>query len=388
MISLSINRYQIVYILLVFMYIFSIIYIPIEVSGSSVSNKLIPIIIFFVICIYISSIILVKHLKEFFILFIFIISILISSSSSFISFIYTVNFTILLLYGILFYSMSKYYGIRFLNSYFKFIYIFSFVTVFFALLEYFFPSLVDSLFFLRGSIYSEKGQVSSLYSNPNVYGVMTALSIGIGYVVNKNNYKIFFLNLILLLGVVLSGSRMALLISLGIIFFNHIKLPFSSNKIINVSLILLVLISIFYASLSHLIDLNLRDVIWNGALNAFKEFPLFGVGLGQFQYEISNFTNITIKQSPNNLVFGFLSEIGIVSSIIFLFFIIMFSFKTSSNLDKKRIELDYKLAILMFFLIISQFSEYFFIYVSPYVLIFITTLVYIKVNKTIQKGKI
>jgi len=376
-----IKKAKLVLIMFILMYITSIIYIPIEIAGSSIFNKICPIVFFILITIIMTNNIKYKYIKKFVILYLFIVFIFVSATRSFISLIYTINISILLLYIVLLYSAVRSFGLEFLIKFMKFIYLFSIIVVFIAFIEYFFPDLVRNLFFIRGSIYSGKGHMSSVYSNPNVYGLITTFSLAIGFIVYPKNIKLFVVSLFIISGVLISGSRMSLAASLAVLMLNYVRIPLSSFKFTTIAVMLLVIMSICYNDLLSVIDLNLRNIVWEGTVKAFNTYPLFGLGLGQYQYEISKFTSISIKQSPNNMFFGFISEVGIFASILFLGFI----FSVIKNRYKIKLSnyckgVDYRLGILMFFLIITQFTEYLIIYVPPYILILSITMIYINQN--------
>ena len=317
-----VKKERLLLILFSLMYVSSIVYIPIEIGGSSILNKILPIFFFILIGGMVYDKISVSTLKRFNLLYLFIVLILLSSNRSYTSLVYSINISFLLMYIVLIYTLAVSYGLSFLDNCLKFIYHFSVLIALIAFFEFYFPNLANNLFFLRGSIYSDKGHMSSLYSNPNVFGLCSSFSIGIGYLLKLKKYRLIILNLILLLGVVYSGSRMALFSSLGIIFLNLLNLRISSLKLTLLGIFFLVASSLFYDDILRLIDLNLRNTVWDGTIKAYKSNPLLGLGFGQFQYEISRFTNISIKQSPNNMFFGFISEAGIVSSLVFLFFVI------------------------------------------------------------------
>jgi O-antigen ligase len=117
-----------------------------------------------------------------------------------------------------------------------------------------------------------------------------------------------------------------------------------------------------------LINLNLRDEIWQAAIVAFYSDPLFGIGLGQFQEDISIYASGYLEQSANNLFVGLLSELGIIGFLLFNYFWLkpILSYKKQANEH-----LWYQSSTLLLLLIASQFSEYMLLYVGPYVLLIV-----------------
>lgn len=351
-------------------YISSIIYVPFTIANNAVTNKLFPALILLYLYFNLRNEIKLKHIKNFFIVFPLSISFLISSGS-FISLAYTMVFVTLILYVIPYYVLLNLYGESFLNKHLLFIILISLIAVGFAWIEYLNPGIVNSLFFLRGSIYSGKGQVSSIFSNPNVFGLMTAFSFqAVLTYYKKNIFKILILFGILLSGILISESRMALAIIILLATLKIIPLiKISQSLFVICGVLVIFYISINFELIGTFINLNLRNEIWEGALVAFQNNYIFGIGLGQFEQDIGFYVSGYEAQSPNNLFIGLLSEVGLAGFLLFFYFV----FKPLFLPKKKNLNKHFYLnsSIMLLVLLISQFSEYMLLYVGPYVLMLV-----------------
>lgn len=124
-----------------------------------------------------------------------------------------------------------------------------------------------------------------------------------------------------------------------------------------------------------------RLVIWNNAINRFKENPLFGVGYG------SEYHNEILKidhSHPHSIIFQLLAETGLIGFGIFSFFT-FFVFKKSIADYKSIQSTEYKSTYLFyplsftFFLLFSCFhfaihENYFFWYFAGMIVGFDTSL--------------
>lgn len=323
----------------------------------------------------------IKHFKNYTFLFIITISFSFSAFSTLNSIIYLVNFFLYSIFFLALYASFDIYGYDFIKKYSRLLYLFAIFVSILAVFEYFFYYQMNNIFLFRGSPYYEsKGQVCALYSNPNIFGMMTALSMQLGFIVYESKLKILFTSLFIIMGVLLSGSRMALAILLLIFIVNTLKIRFNSFTTIFISLFSLVGLSIISLYLTGLIDLNFRDVIWGASFDAFIENPYFGMGIGNFQNNINQFLDIDWIQGANNLFWGLLIEAGIVTSILFYLFLLISTF-SNKKLKLKYKLFDFKMGLLLSLLIISQFSEYFLIYVTPYLFLLFLSIAAIKFNK-------
>jgi hypothetical protein len=376
-----ITRRNLILYLLFYAYIFSILYFPLEVLGSSIITRVVPLIILLIILILLFEKIKIKHLKKYLSLFLIIVLFSISSIYELNSIIYLVNFFLYSLFFLVIYTSFDSYGYDFIQKYSKLLYLFAVFASLLAIFEYFFYYEVNKIFLFRGSPYYEsKGQVCSLYSNPNIFGLLTALSMQLGFIAYKSKVKVLWTSLIIIIGVVLSGSRMSLAILLLTLFINLFKIRFSSFIMVFMSIFLLIGLSILSLYFSGLIDLNFRDMIWNASIDAFHTNPYFGLGIGNFQNKIDQFLDIDWLQGANNMFWGLLVEAGAITSIAFYLFLLGSAF-SRKKLKAEYYTFDSRFGLLLSFLIISQFSEYFIIYVIPYLFLLFVSISAIKFNK-------
>ena len=70
-----------------------------------------------------------------------------------------------------------------------------------------------------------------------------------------------------------------------------------------------------------------RNVLWRQAINMFLDYPISGVGIGQFNVEISNYHFVkgsinNLVDIPNNFYLHIVSEMGILPLIIMIWFFV------------------------------------------------------------------
>jgi len=351
-----------------FAYISSIIYVPIVIANNAVTNKILPFVSLCCLFILLRNEIKLTHLMKFSVVFLLALSSILSVGG-YISLAYTLVFLSLIAFVFPYFTLFSLYGEGFLNRHLKFIVTVSVISVILGWIEFLYPSIIDKVFFMRGSIYLHKGQVSSLFSNPNVFGLMMAFSFQIAMLLYKNILVVIIFFAIFLSGTLLSESRMAMSIISIMLFLKIIPINKISQKFTVLIIILLALfISFNFNLVFDLVNLNLRDEIWQGAIGAFYSHPLFGIGLGQFQEDISIYASGYLEQSANNLFVGLLSELGMIGFLLFNYFWLkpILSHKKQANKH-----LWYQSSTILLFLIASQFSEYMLLYVGPYVLLIV-----------------
>jgi len=363
-----------------FSYISSIIYVPLLVAGHAVSNKILPIISLLLLIFILKNEIKLKHLKTFHFVFFIAISFMVSVGGL-LSLVYTVVFLSFLLFIFPYFVLFKLYGEVFIRRHLFFILYTSFLSVIFAWFEYLYPATASEIFFLRGSIYSEKGQVSSFFSNPNMLGIMVAISFQIANVLYKKNIIILSsIFLVFLSGVWLTGSRMAMGLIIAIFILKIIPIiKISQTFLICLAISLTFYMSINFHIMENYVNLNLRGEVWGGALSAFSSNIFFGIGLGQFEQDIGLYVFGHDKQSPNNLFVGLLSEVGFVGFVLFFCLIL----RTLYSYFKKPVKnhINYQSSVMVMFLIISQLSEYLLLHVGSYVLLLVLFLAVVEWSK-------
>ncbi len=200
----------------------------------------------------------------------------------------------------------------------------------------------------------------TMFNSPNKLGGFLILLIPFvfgGIYTFKNNFRLKVYGMIVLtLGIVsliISGCRGAMLgLLLGsficFIMIEYKKLPtrkFALNIFKAACIIIIGLIIVYFVfpvMISRSYDME-RVYLWNSAIKMFCDYPVFGVGVGNFnEYYINNgYINPLAKEAnldtPHNMFLWFLAERGI---IVGLPFVIMLMFQAYMLL--RNVLTDYK----------------------------------------------
>lgn len=351
---------------------FSVFSFPIEVGGSNISTKILPL-FFLGAGILLGWTNRVLQDNYFPVVLLFLLSTSIGSLFEINSLIYSMNFILLFSFTVI---LSRVNGIRYGSEYYFWILdgflLTSIVGVLFSILQYFNYALTDMFWFLKDTPYYEsKGQFSSMYTNPNIFGFVSALSITalqITFFYNRMKFSTFILSMIILLiGVYLSGSRMSVALSLVSIVLFNLYVWLHKDWFLIFAIVMIAAVTFLFEMIATIVDLNFRGVIWTASLNIIKDNVFFGVGLGNLQYLIQDYSSmIKWVQSANNFFIGWLAEAGLISFILFLFLFLKFT----------RIKVFAKegFSFFLILLLVSQYSEYFIIYVSIYTFLLISML--------------
>lgn len=367
---MKMSRYKLIRGCVFSVMLFSIFSFPLEVGGSNISTKILPL-FFLGVGIFLAWTADILRDRYFPVILLFL---LFSSAGSLFdinSLIYSINFTLLFSFTVL---LSRLGGIRYGAEYYfvvlEGLVFTSIVGVFFCFLQYFNYALTDVFWFLKDTPYYEsKGQFSSMYTNPNIFGVITALSItALQIIFSHKRIKLttfLVLMAMLLIAVYFSGSRMSIALSLISIFLFNLYKWLHKDMFLILALIIIVSGTFLFQVVETVVDLNFRGEIWAASLSVIEDNLFLGVGLGNLQYLIQDYSSeITWVQSANNLFIGWLSEAGLISSILFLFLFFRFS--------RIRIFAKESFSFFLILLLVSQYSEYFIIYVSIYTFLLAT----------------
>lgn len=200
----------------------------------------------------------------------------------------------------------------------------------------------------------------TMFNSPNKLGGFLILLIPFvfgGIYTFKNNFRLKVYGMIVLtLGIVsliISGCRGAMLgLLLGsficFIMIEYKKLPtrkFALNIFKAACIIIIGLIIVYFVfpvMISRSYDME-RVYLWNSAIKMFCDYPVFGVGVGNFnEYYVNNgYINPLAKEAnldtPHNMFLWFLAERGI---IVGLPFVIMLMFQAYMLL--RNVLTDYK----------------------------------------------
>jgi len=137
--------------------------------------------------------------------------------------------------------------------------------------------------------------------------------------------------LIILVVLIFTKSYGAWIGLIAAIFF---LLFLKANKYFKFILILLAVISVVVLITSLVgsrgASYNARWVIWDKALEVFRQYPLFGIGPGTFEYYFPPYPKWGVPQ-PHSIYFAFLLQTGIIGFVGFIWLLILFfkrGFKT------------------------------------------------------------
>ena len=208
-----------------------------------------------------------------------------------------------------------------------------------------------------------------IFHNPNEFSIL--MVIGFAYIlfVEKKNIYNYLLLVLFLFGVVLSGSRSAILgifLSVIVYLFHH-----RSNNIINTILILssLLLFSFFGGqnnALQRMFELDLfnRKYEYLYAIETFLQKPIFGYGLKNYahiDFSLIQFDDVKIDFGAHNAYLSILVQYGAFFSIIFFSIFIYYLikiYKTKLDIfDKNILKVKYLLFVISYTLINGLFEN-------------------------------
>lgn len=354
---------------------FSFFYMPLEISGTAITTKVMPLLLLAIATLMGASIGLLQS-KWFYGFLLTIFLPLWGAIHSPVALVYYLNFLFLSFFSYTFvYSHLRLYGeegISHLMNRFAFI---GMLVALAGVIQYCFYGLTSYIWFLQDTPYwQSKGQVASMYSNPNIFGVMTSISMGcyaVAMALDKRRLSVrdCVVFLVFIMGVIVSGSRMALLSVVLVLFGVNLWRIFYFRGMIAIVIATLAMATFSFGVVGQYIDLNFRGEIWAASLLVFSDNWLVGVGLGQLQFVLSDYSDlISWVQSANSFYVGWLAETGIFSFAALAIFITCVFFRLSSK--------NSAVAFVFFLALVSQFSEYFIIYVGSFVILFWTCVAY------------
>lgn len=216
-------------------------------------------------------------------------------------------------------------------------------TIVYSIFIFIVKGIPEIQIFGAQAINSFNVRFSGLYPDPNSYGIYLVMCLIILVelykikAINKNMFMRFGIALIATL--ILTFSRSAI-IMIGIYILFLINLDGKSRKlqitIISASVSLLLGIMIINpfnirASIIERISntitvdtendwaIKSRMIYYGLSFSAFKEYPITGVGRGNFYtYGIQNYEDLPEDANPQGLVFQVISELGLIGLIILI----------------------------------------------------------------------
>ncbi len=230
----------------------------------------------------------------------------------------------------------------------------------------------------QSSFWDMQQRYPSTFSDPNAFGICSFFLIGflIAFISERKfDYKIFLLVSIQFILTLYSGSRtflLAMVVSLACWSYLKNKRYFLIGTSAVFLLVLLINLGFFIANpdidsqlpflpagLNRLVSSlridNLsqtffsRQVFNQLNLLIFKDYPIFGVGLNQFDQTLPLYKDFLTKSigswvdNNNNFYFGLLTELGLVGFLTFIWGCSSFCYKQTAN----------KLLAIFFFVFLS-----------------------------------
>ncbi len=190
------------------------------------------------------------------------------------------------------------------------------------------------------SVYDFRG--GGLFGNPNKLGGVAALVVpffiyfSIRY---RQNIGLLLISILTIVGLCISlfvaGSRGAVLniivelIAICILYFHNAKIIKFSYKYFLLAGVVAVIASVAFISMNMRSYDYERVLVWTFALQMFKDYPLCGVGLGNFNMVYnSGYVSALAKEPnlvhPHNTYLLFLVETGIIGFIGYISTVITF----------------------------------------------------------------
>jgi len=279
--------------------------------------------------------------------------------------------------GYFIFSFSKYFNYRSVNNFFNIYLITSVISIVVGV--YFF--LVQPPFYVNYILKSYEGitendslfqlRLLSYYGDPTLIGNISTVSLAILFYLKKceinylqNKLVLFFLQIIILAGVILSFARSAWVATLLILFIHQFKN--TKIKFIKVTLFTALFIILFIFFTKYFGDNMLYAFIeerFSSLTNSFKERNSqlewgknvfinnpFGIGLGQAGHK--SFTGDLSRGVYDNNYLRILVELGIQGAIPFISLILVtiyISFKGLINTQHKNIYFLILSVLLIFY---------------------------------------
>ena len=205
----------------------------------------------------------------------------------------------------------------------------------------------------------ESGRIFSIFSLPALYAIICGIFIIfiLHYLISSKN-KIFWGSLLLLglVNLILTQSFGGLLyLSVGILFYlfmsGILKLKLLAPIVMVISLFFFIVAGLRFSEFKRLEPIKLRVSNWNQSMRIIKTSPLMGIGLGNYEAEISYHVRTGESSSiySHNFLLQFVSETGLIFSVLILV-ILFFERKRFKPPDSKnRILYGSAFFILLFY---------------------------------------
>lgn len=215
----------------------------------------------------------------------------------------------------------------------------------------------------------ESGRIFSIFTLPTLYAIVCGvLLIFIFHYLLNSSRKIFWGILLILglLNLILTQSFGGLVyLSAGILiylFFSRIlSFKFLAPMLMILSLFFFIVAGLRFSEVKELEPLKLRASHWKQALRIVKANPLWGIGLGNYQAEISYYIQPDEASSiySHNFFLQFLAESGLLFPGILLL-ILLFSWKKIKPFESRDKVLYLSALFILLFYNLIDIGFYFF----------------------------
>ncbi|MFK5937909.1 MAG: O-antigen ligase family protein [Sulfurimonas sp.] len=273
----------------------------------------------------------------------------------------------LLQYGLTYYVYIniKKYGDKLV---YKWIKLFILYQIIFVLI-----GLIDFFLYKNGIIspirdYTISWKVDSLYGNPNPFGIVSGISFVIlKYIKNLYKNTRYIILSILFMGVLLSGSDMALGIVILGILLEYFSLKFTYKILFVFGIFgLYYMLNKDFAFLDEIF--NKRLEIWIVAFNHFQSHYIIGIGTGVFQSTVDQMDNtmgINSNYGLHSMYLWLLIECGLIGTVIYSYFVSLILRLDSMNSNTIKI-----FKKVFFITLLSQLTEFFIDHVEYFQLLY------------------
>lgn len=236
--------------------------------------------------------------------------------------------------------------------------------------------IIDFLLFYYGITspirdYDVSWKTDSLYSNPNPFGIMSAIALLLainGYVSNKRYLP--FAAVVNGLAIICSGSTMAILLP-GVFYIAKLPAKIVLLTATICSLIVMVVLLSNGTQIDYIGLFNKRIEIWLYGLQMWESSPYVGIGTGNFQlysYLIPGNEIIDNRYGLHSLYMWLIVETGVIGTIIFGIFIWRYFYSVQKYRKAKF------LVPFMLVLLASQITEFYLDHEEIFILIFWATV--------------
>jgi len=217
---------------------------------------------------------------------------------------------------------------------------------------------IISLIYLFLGKFNYQGRLQGIFDSPNFLAMYLApvLIILMTRIVFTKNYRriLYLVSCFPFLIVLFFTKSFGVLLGiLAVIGFGVIVYLYNKNKhklvlgIVILTFVIFLIFGIIKTNSSEgLSSFNARFVIWNEAINIFKQYPLTGIGPGTFQDYFPPYPKWGVPQ-PHNIFLAFLIQTGLIGFIGFILILIWFFHPSRKASDDKLCSVKLLLMMLM-----------------------------------------